>query len=141
MHWCGEFCDDQETEWSRKPSRTWDFLHELHVPQLGRASRERAATSPSPACTVLGPGGRLLHSAQSTTNNTAIMDWNDLRNQVSNLSVYDLKAGVRKVQNGMYMGVSGSRASSDTAASRHELHRDGVQGARGDQQRAVGSFI
>jgi epsin len=30
------------------------------------------------------------------------MDWNDLRNQVSNLSVYDLKAGVRKVQNGMY---------------------------------------
>ena len=28
------------------------------------------------------------------------MDWNDLRNQVSNLSVYDLKAGVRKVQNG-----------------------------------------
>jgi hypothetical protein len=28
------------------------------------------------------------------------MDWNDIRNQVSNLSVYDLKAGVRKVQNG-----------------------------------------
>jgi hypothetical protein len=31
---------------------------------------------------------------------TAAMDWNDIRNQVSNLSVYDLKAGVRKVQNG-----------------------------------------
>ena len=30
------------------------------------------------------------------------MDWNDLRNQVSNLSVYDLKAGVRKVQNGKF---------------------------------------
>jgi hypothetical protein len=28
------------------------------------------------------------------------MDWNDIRNQVSNLSVYDIKAGVRKVQNG-----------------------------------------
>ncbi|KAF2767859.1 ENTH-domain-containing protein [Teratosphaeria nubilosa] len=27
------------------------------------------------------------------------MDWNDLRNQVSNLTLYDLKAGVRKVQN------------------------------------------
>lgn len=69
MHWCGEFCDDQETEWSRKPSRTWDFLHELHVPQLGRASRERAATSPSPACTVLGPGGRLYirHKVPQTT--------------------------------------------------------------------------
>jgi hypothetical protein len=69
------------------------------------------------------------------------MDWNDLRNQVSNLSVYDLKAGVRKVQNGMYTGVAGLRALSDTAASRHELYRDGVQGARGDQQRAMGSII
>lgn len=28
------------------------------------------------------------------------MDWNDLKNQVSNLTLYDVKAGVRKVQNG-----------------------------------------
>jgi hypothetical protein len=28
------------------------------------------------------------------------MDWTDIRNQVSNLGIYDLKAGVRKVQNG-----------------------------------------
>jgi len=28
------------------------------------------------------------------------MDLNSLRDQVSNLSLYDLKAGVRKVQNG-----------------------------------------
>jgi hypothetical protein len=69
------------------------------------------------------------------------MDWNDLRNQVSNLSVYDLKAGVRKVQNGMYTGAGETRASTDTAASRHELHRNGVQGARGDQQRAMGSLV
>jgi hypothetical protein len=62
------------------------------------------------------------------------MDWNDLRNQVSNLSVYDLKAGVRKVQNGMHTRVTGLRALSDTAASRHELHRNGVESARGDQQ-------
>ncbi|EMC99804.1 hypothetical protein BAUCODRAFT_101891 [Baudoinia panamericana UAMH 10762] len=27
------------------------------------------------------------------------MDWNDIRNQVSNLSLYDVKAGIRKVQN------------------------------------------
>ncbi|KAF2858995.1 ENTH-domain-containing protein [Piedraia hortae CBS 480.64] len=27
------------------------------------------------------------------------MDWNDLRNQVSNISLYDVKAGIRKVQN------------------------------------------
>lgn len=27
------------------------------------------------------------------------MDWNNLQNQVANLSLYDLKAGVRKIQN------------------------------------------
>lgn len=68
------------------------------------------------------------------TANTAIMDWNDLRNQVSNLSVYDIKAGVRKVQNGMYMGAMRLQTSSNTTASRHELHRNGVKGAGGDQQ-------
>lgn len=31
------------------------------------------------------------------------MDFNQLRDQVSNLTLYDLKAGVRKVQNGMLM--------------------------------------
>lgn len=29
------------------------------------------------------------------------MDFTSIRDQVSNLSLYDLKAGVRKVQNGM----------------------------------------
>lgn len=29
------------------------------------------------------------------------MDFNNLKDQVSNLTLYDLKAGVRKVQNGM----------------------------------------
>jgi hypothetical protein len=29
------------------------------------------------------------------------MDLNSLKDQVSNLTLYDLKAGVRKVQNGM----------------------------------------
>jgi len=114
----------------------------LHVPQLGhfyQGERERERAS----CHIID---RLswttsLHSFYNTTSNTATMDWNDLRNQVSNLSVYDLKAGVRKVQNGMYTGVAGLRALSDTAASRHELYRDGVQGARGDQQRAMGSII
>jgi epsin len=27
------------------------------------------------------------------------MDWNNLQSQISNLSMYDLKAGVRKIQN------------------------------------------
>ena len=30
------------------------------------------------------------------------MDFDSLKNQVSNLTLYDLKAGVRKVQNGKY---------------------------------------
>lgn len=30
----------------------------------------------------------------------ANMDWNAISNQVSNLTLYDVKAGVRKVQNG-----------------------------------------
>ena len=28
------------------------------------------------------------------------MDWDGIRSQVSNLSLYDVKAGIRKVQNG-----------------------------------------
>lgn len=30
------------------------------------------------------------------------MDFNSLKEQVSNLTLYDIKAGVRKVQNGRY---------------------------------------
>jgi epsin len=30
------------------------------------------------------------------------MDFNNLKDQVSNLTLYDLKAGVRKVQNGEF---------------------------------------
>lgn len=30
------------------------------------------------------------------------MDWNSLKDQVSNISLYDVKASVRKVQNGAY---------------------------------------
>lgn len=35
------------------------------------------------------------------TLTTAAMDFASLKDQVSNLTLYDLKAGVRKVQNGM----------------------------------------
>ena len=34
------------------------------------------------------------------------MDINNIRDQVSNLTLYDLKAGVRKVQNGKSVTVS-----------------------------------
>lgn len=34
------------------------------------------------------------------------MDFNDLKSTVSNLTLYDLKAGFRKAQNGMRRGLS-----------------------------------
>ena len=33
------------------------------------------------------------------------MDFNQIKDQVSNLSLYDLKAGVRKVQNGTWQEI------------------------------------
>jgi hypothetical protein len=109
MHWCDEFGDDQEVEWSRKPSRTWDFstIARATARLLGRGSARCQIIVTS---RVYWSRRTSLHLSQHTTISTAIMDWNDLRNQVSNLSVYDLKAGVRKVQNGMYTGVTGSWA-------------------------------
>lgn len=35
------------------------------------------------------------------------MDFNSLKDQVSNLTLYDLKAGVRKVQNGKLTSIIG----------------------------------
>ena len=58
------------------------------------------------------------------------MDLNALKDQVSNLTLYDLKAGFRKAQNGTRVG---GRASWPILmrGSRHELHGDGGKGARG----------
>jgi epsin len=42
------------------------------------------------------------------------MDFNSLKDQVSNLTLYDLKAGVRKVQNGMHVKKDESRRMSQT---------------------------
>jgi len=36
------------------------------------------------------------------------MDFNSLKDTVSNLTLYDLKAGVRKVQNGTRIGCHGT---------------------------------
>ena len=59
------------------------------------------------------------------------MDINSIRDQVSNLTLYDLKAGVRKVQNGdnkgQCMAVEGHHELT-SSLSRHELYRDGIQG-------------
>lgn len=65
------------------------------------------------------------------------MDLNSLKDQVSNLTLYDLKAGFRKAQNGRH-GPWFASWPLLTRCSGHELHRDGGEGARGDQQRAMG---
>jgi hypothetical protein len=73
----------------------------------------------------------------ATTPTTSAMDLNSLKDQVSNLTLYDLKAGFRKAQNGR-CGVRLASWPLLMRCSGHELHRDGGQGARGNQQRAVG---
>lgn len=66
------------------------------------------------------------------------MDFSSLKDQVSNLTLYDLKAGFRKAQNGTRRNEPASWPLLTCRCSRHELYRDGGQGPRGDQQRAVG---
>ena len=60
------------------------------------------------------------------------MDLASLKEQVTNLSLYDLKAGVRKVQNGklqVYMNAHLPAPKADECAfSCHELHRNGSEG-------------
>lgn len=53
------------------------------------------------------------------------MDLNSLKDQVSNLTLYDIKAGVRKVQNGIIDALSAVRVGGTLAYelnSGYELH-------------------
>ena len=60
------------------------------------------------------------------------MDLNSLKDQVSNLTLYDLKAGVRKVQNGEpVIGTTAEAIADLPLPSRHELHGDGGKGKHG----------
>lgn len=69
------------------------------------------------------------------------MDFNSLRDQVSQISLYDVKAGIRKVQNGASRSVPMSESRINPDQSGHELHRDGGQGQGSNEQRAVGSLV
>lgn len=65
------------------------------------------------------------------------MDFSSLKEQVSNLTLYDIKAGVRKVQNGtsQHNNCSCFYASLILGmGSCHELYRNGGQGPRSHQQ-------
>lgn len=60
------------------------------------------------------------------------MDLNDLKSTVSNLTLYDIKAGFRKAQNGTLAPkacLSVDMAMANLTCSCNELHRDGVQGS------------
>jgi hypothetical protein len=69
MHWRGEFCNDQETEWSRKPSRTWTFSTIARA--TARTSRERESETRSASCHIIAgcPGGH-LHIGHKTRRTT-----------------------------------------------------------------------
>jgi epsin len=68
------------------------------------------------------------------------MDLSSLKDTVSNLTLYDLKAGVRKVQNGLCATFVTVKPGAEIMDSCDELHGDGGQGSRGDQQRTVSSI-
>ena len=46
------------------------------------------------------------------------MDFNDLKNTVSNLTLYDIKAGFRKAQNGAWPGRGPGAANADFCGAR-----------------------
>jgi hypothetical protein len=58
----------------------------------------------------------------------AIMDLSQLKDAVSNMTMYDIKAGVRKVQNGKSSLSTRNTATSNPLPSCHELYRNGGQG-------------
>jgi hypothetical protein len=56
------------------------------------------------------------------------MDFDSLKNQVSNLTLYDVKAGVRKVQNGELSSLLLLLDQHLMMDSCHEPNRNGSQG-------------
>lgn len=54
------------------------------------------------------------------------LNFDSLKEQVANLSLYDIKAGVRKVQNGKCGQLPLLDQADVMMNSCHELHRDGV---------------
>jgi hypothetical protein len=60
------------------------------------------------------------------------MDFNSIKEAVSNITLYDLKAGVRKVQNGRDNSINlpGRDETDILDSSCYELHGDGGEGKR-----------
>lgn len=84
-------------------------------------------------------GSDLWSSTRSLNFQSHAMDFESLKSQVSNLTLYDIKAGVRKVQNGTSMsGMCLWIHSADICGSCHEPDRDGINGPRSHKRRPVG---
>lgn len=63
------------------------------------------------------------------------MDFASLKEAAANLSLYDIKAGVRKVQNGeSARGCQHGDSKANMLASGDELHGNGSEGQGGDEQ-------
>lgn len=58
------------------------------------------------------------------------MDLNSLKEAAANLTLYDLKAGVRKVQNGRDSEFASWQYAHSGIHSRHELYRNGGESQR-----------
>jgi hypothetical protein len=57
------------------------------------------------------------------------MDFNNLKKSVAGLSLYDIKAGVRQLQNGSFnLGCGEFEASTERIYSCNELYRNGSKG-------------
>jgi hypothetical protein len=56
-------------------------------------------TTATPLPLDIVPLNRTKSSSRASTQSPN-MDWNNLKDTVSNMTLYDVKAGVRKVQNG-----------------------------------------
>lgn len=83
------------------------YLWCSHPPDHG--TRAQSAGHPAHPCRILGSPRSIISchfnhnvdGSQDAPPTAAAMDFASLKDQVSNLTLYDLKAGVRKVQNGV----------------------------------------
>ena len=75
----------------------------LALTRLGIVESGDAARDPQTSISRARPAAYHFHIKQQYhSEQPCKMDFESLKSQVSNLTLYDLKAGVRKVQNGMF---------------------------------------
>ena len=82
-------------------------------------------------CTHTSPTHYIDYLQKPTVEAAMNMDFSALKEQVTNLSLYDLKAGVRRVQNGKLSSLKPARRKKGAhygCISCHELHGDGGEG-------------